>query len=72
MKNRLRFMLSALDEASWPGELGLPSYRLHPLIGSLTVLWPMPFSGNCGAFLDSSTRAPNWSTTVEKEGEPCP
>ena len=45
-EKRLRFMLGALDEASCPGELGLPGYRLHPLKGRLIGFWSMTVSGN--------------------------
>ncbi|CAM3109104.1 Type II toxin-antitoxin system RelE/ParE family toxin [Sphingomonas antarctica] len=38
-KDKLLSILAALDAAAAPGELTLPSYRLHPLKGELRGHW---------------------------------
>jgi proteic killer suppression protein len=40
-------ILSAIDEAAWPQEVGLfPGWRLHPLKGELKGFWSVTVSGN--------------------------
>lgn len=36
---RLRRLLQQLDQARFPGEMGLPGNRLHPLRGSYSGYW---------------------------------
>ena len=44
--NRIAVALADLDEASKPGDLNMPGYRLHRLKGDLSGLWSMSISGN--------------------------
>jgi proteic killer suppression protein len=39
-------ILSALDEASGPGEMNLPGFRLHPLKGKRKGFYAVSVSGN--------------------------
>ena len=43
---KLRSILAALDVAVGPGELSLPSYRLHSLKGELKGHWSIWVNGN--------------------------
>jgi proteic killer suppression protein len=43
---KLSSILAALDAASVPAELALPSYRLHPLKGKLKDHWSIWVDGN--------------------------
>ncbi len=43
---KLARILAALDAASVPAELNLPSFKLHPLKGSLKGLWSVWVNGN--------------------------
>jgi len=45
-KVKLLRILAALDTADEPGELALPSYRLHPLKGKLKDHWSIWVNGN--------------------------
>ena len=45
-KQKLSSILAALDVASNPDELALPSYRLHPLKGELKGHWSIWVNGN--------------------------
>ena len=44
--NRIRDVLSHLDQALSPSDLDLPGYRLHPLRGGRKRLWSVTISGN--------------------------
>jgi len=44
--SRLRLMLASLSIAEQPGEMGLPSYNLHPLKGDRRGTWAVRVSGN--------------------------
>jgi proteic killer suppression protein len=48
-------ILTILDDAAGPPELGLPGYRLHPLKGDLEGFW-------------SVTVRPNWRIIFRFEG----
>ena len=39
-------ILARLDQASQPGDMDLPGYRLHPLKGDLAGCWSVSVSGN--------------------------
>jgi toxin HigB-1 len=39
-------ILTVLDDAATPQELGLPGYRLHPLKGDLKVFWAVTVRAN--------------------------
>ena len=39
-------VLARLDEASVPGDMDLPGFRLHPLKGDLADHWAVSVSGN--------------------------
>ena len=39
-------VLARLDEASVPGDMNLPGFRLHPLKGDLADHWAVSVSGN--------------------------
>ena len=39
-------VLARLDEASVPGDMNLPGFRLHPLKGDLAGHWAVSVSGN--------------------------
>jgi toxin HigB-1 len=43
---KLFSILAALDAAAEPNELALPSYRLHPLKGSMRGHWSIWVNGN--------------------------
>jgi proteic killer suppression protein len=43
---RLRILLTALDAASAPSDMGAPGYNLHPLHGSLKDHWSISVNGN--------------------------
>lgn len=43
---KLSSILAALDAASEPDDLALPSYRLHPLKGKLKGHWSIWVNGN--------------------------
>ena len=43
---RLRRVLLILDSAEHPGELNLPGWRFHRLIGDLLDYWSVSISGN--------------------------
>lgn len=45
-KAKLVSILAALDVAVSPGELSLPSYRLHPLKGNMAGHWSIWVNGN--------------------------
>lgn len=45
-KDKLLSLLAALDVATSPEELRLPSYRLHPLKGMLKGHWSVWVNGN--------------------------
>ena len=44
--SKLLSILAALDVATTPDELSLPSYRLHPLKGELKGHWSIWVNGN--------------------------
>ena len=46
LRNKVQRVLSSLDAAASPQALGVPSYRLHPLKGSLAGFWSVTVSGN--------------------------
>ncbi|WP_188912318.1 type II toxin-antitoxin system RelE/ParE family toxin [Salinarimonas ramus] len=39
-------VLARLDQASRPGDMDLPGYRLHPLKGDLAGFWSVTISAN--------------------------
>lgn len=43
---KLARILGALDVAATPGELDLPSFKLHPLKGKLNGFWSIWVNGN--------------------------
>lgn len=43
---RIREILTALDDAVRPGNMHLPGYRLHPLRGDMTGFWSVAVSRN--------------------------
>ena len=43
---RLRIMLSRLDDASGPGDMDAPGWRLHGLTGKLKGHWAVRVDGN--------------------------
>ena len=45
-KTKLLSILAALDVATAPGDLALPSYGLHPLKGDLCGHWSIWVNGN--------------------------
>ena len=45
-KTKLLSILAALDVATAPGDLALPSYGLHPLKGDLRGHWSIWVNGN--------------------------
>ncbi len=45
-EKKLRILLTALDSASKPMDLGAPGYGLHPLHGNLEGHWAISVSGN--------------------------
>ncbi len=44
--DKIERILARLDQASEPGNMDLPGYRLHPLKGDLAGLWSVTVSGN--------------------------
>ena len=44
--DKLERVLARLDQATAPGDMDLPGYRLHPLRGSLAGFWSVSVSGN--------------------------
>jgi len=45
-KNRLKLILSNLDQAESPADMDLPGLRLHELKGSRKAIWAVSVSGN--------------------------
>lgn len=45
-KNRLRLILSNLDQAESPDDMDLHGLRLHPLSGSRKDIWSVTVNGN--------------------------
>ncbi|MFZ5862793.1 MAG: type II toxin-antitoxin system RelE/ParE family toxin [Nitrospirota bacterium] len=43
---KLRRILTALDRATAPSDMGLPGFGLHPLTGRLDGFWAVTVSGN--------------------------
>jgi proteic killer suppression protein len=43
---KIERILARLDEASEPGHLDLPGYRLHPLKGELVGFWSVTVAAN--------------------------
>ena len=43
---KLRRILSVLDQATQPSDLGNPAWNLHPLRGELTGHWSIRVTGN--------------------------
>jgi proteic killer suppression protein len=43
---RIRRVLTYLDQASIPQDVDLPGWRLHPLKGERTGLWSVTINGN--------------------------
>jgi proteic killer suppression protein len=44
--DKIERMLARLEQASEPGNMDLPGYRLHPLKGDLAGRWSVAVSGN--------------------------
>ena len=44
--DKIERILARLDQASEPGNMDLPGYRLHPLKGNLAGFWSVTVSGN--------------------------
>jgi len=44
--SKVERVLARLDEATEPGHMALPGWRLHPLKGDLTGFWSVSVSGN--------------------------
>ena len=44
--NKLRRILGVLDQASYPAEVDLPGFRLHPLKGEYDGFYAVQVSGN--------------------------
>lgn len=44
--DKVERILARLDEATEPGHMDLPGFRLHPLKGDLTGFWSVSVSGN--------------------------
>jgi proteic killer suppression protein len=55
-ENRLRVMLSRLDDSKGPKDMDAPGWKLHPLKGSLKGHWAVWVDGN-------------WRLTFTFEGE---
>ena len=55
-ENRLRLMLSRLDDARGPKDMDAPGWKLHPLKGALKGYWAVWVDGN-------------WRLTFTFEGE---
>jgi proteic killer suppression protein len=43
---KIERILARLEQASEPGNMNLPGYRLHPLKGDLSGRWSVTISGN--------------------------
>jgi len=43
---KIERILARLDQASVPGHMDLPGYRLHPLKGELAGFWAVAVTGN--------------------------
>jgi proteic killer suppression protein len=43
---RLRLQLAALNRASEPSDMAVPSWKLHPLKGNLAGQWAITVNGN--------------------------
>ena len=46
LRPKVERVLARLDEASVPGDMNLPGFRLHPLKGDLADHWAVSVSGN--------------------------
>ena len=46
LRDRIRRILTALDEATQPHQMDLPGWGLHRLKGDLAHLWSVRVSGN--------------------------
>jgi proteic killer suppression protein len=46
LAGKIERILARLDEATEPGHMGLPGWRLHPLKGDLAGFWSVSVSGN--------------------------
>ena len=46
LANAAQEILTVLDDAATPQELGLPGYRLHPLKGDLKGFWSVTVRAN--------------------------
>ncbi len=46
LAGKIERILARLDEATEPGHMGLPGWRLHPLKGTLAGFWSVSVSGN--------------------------
>ena len=44
--DKVERILARLDEATEPGHMDLPGFRLHPLKGDLAGYWSVSVSGN--------------------------
>ncbi|MCW5732108.1 MAG: type II toxin-antitoxin system RelE/ParE family toxin [Alphaproteobacteria bacterium] len=44
--DKVERILARLDEATEPGDMDLPGFRLHPLKCNLAELWSVSVSGN--------------------------
>lgn len=44
--DKVERILARLDEATEPGNMDLPGFRLHPLKGDLAGYWSVSVSGN--------------------------
>ena len=44
--SKVERVLARLDEATEPGDMNLPGFRLHPLRGNLADHWAVSVSGN--------------------------
>lgn len=44
--DKVERILARLDEATEPGSMDLPGFRLHPLKGDLAGFWAVSVSGN--------------------------
>ena len=44
--DKIERILARLEQASEPGNMDLPGYRLHPLKGDLAGRWSVTISGN--------------------------
>ena len=44
--NKLARQLAILDRATNPEDMNIPGWRLHPLVGDLSLHWAITVSGN--------------------------